>query len=120
MTEIKTRVKSPRTRRARYVRFTEEENQRLEEEEKQTGKTGPELLKEAYLGKKATAVLMKDDDKNHFCIQLNRIGNNVNQIAKRINSGFAQGYDQDIETVRAQLSALLAWMTAKYHTNRND
>src|SRR5689334_2033248 len=105
MSETKLSENRQRARMSRYVRFNPEEHRWLEEDEKRTGKTGSALLKEAYFGRKPTAVLMKDEDKNYLCIQINRIGNNVNQVAKRINSGFAQGFEQDLETIRAQLAA---------------
>ena len=69
MTESQSKEKRQRSRMARYVRFNPEQHQRLEEEEIRTGKTGSELIKEAYLGRKPTAVLMKDEDKNQLCVQ---------------------------------------------------
>ena len=106
------------TRLARYVRFTSDEYKQILEDEIRTKKSAQQLLKNAYFGNGPSVMLMTDEDRDKICIQLQRIGNNVNQIAHRINSGFALGFGSEIETIRTQLSALLAWMTAKYRINR--
>ena len=106
------------TRTARYVRFTPDEYDQILEDERIADKSAQELLKRAYFGKGPLVILMTDDDKDRMCSQIHRIGNNVNQIARKINSGFSYGFNKEIEDVRAQLTALLAWMTSKYRANR--
>lgn len=106
------------SRLARYVRFTHDEYEKISEDEKRMRKTAQELLKKAYFGHGPSVLLMTDEEKNHLCTQIQRIGNNVNQIAKLVNSGFALGFESELETIRAQLTALLGWMTAKYRKSR--
>ena len=106
------------TRAARYVRFTPEEFQQIVEDETRTDKSAQELLKGAYFGKGRVVILMTDDDRDRLMTQISRIGNNVNQIAKRINSGFAYGFNQEVENVRSLLTALKVWLTTKYGSYR--
>src|SRR4051812_27379113 len=112
MTEGTSTENLKHSRRAIYVRFTADEYKQITEDEVRTKKTAQQLLKNAYFGNGPTVMLMTDEDRDKICTQLQRIGNNVNQIAHRVNSGFSLGFEKDIETIRAHLSTLLAWMTA--------
>lgn len=99
---------------ARYVRLTPEENAQLEEDQTRTGRSAQDLLRSAYFGKGRVIILMTDEDKDTFLGQINRIGNNVNQIAKKLNTGIIYGFDDDITQVRILLTNLMRWITAKY------
>ena len=114
----KNKVKLPRL--ACYVRFTPEEFQRLQEDERVTGRNIQKLLKKAYFEREPTVLLMKDEDAKHFSAQILRIGNNVNQIARQLNSGFAYGFQNELETIRSQLTLLLSWVTSKYRAHRPE
>lgn len=107
------------TRLARYIRFTADEYKKISDDEIRTKKSAQELLKNAYFNQGPTVMLMTDEDRDRICTQIQRIGSNANQIAKRVNSGFALGFVEEIEVIRGQLTALLAWMTAKYRTHRD-
>jgi len=113
-----THEKQTTTRQARYVRFTTEEYEQISEDERRSGKGVQDLLKKAYFGNGRIVVLMTDEDKDKLMSQIMRIGNNVNQIAKRVNSGFAEGFSHDVANVRSQLTAIMAWLTAKYNAHR--
>ena len=110
--------KKKHSRQARYIRFTAGEYKKIEEDEVRSKKSAQELLKSAYFSHGPTVILMTDEERDRLCTQLQKVGSNINQIAKKVNSGFALGFEQELETVRAQLSALLAWMTAKYKNHR--
>lgn len=105
---------SPTTRPARYVRFTPEEYAQLVEDEKRADRSVQDLLKNAYFKQGRVIILMSDSDKDQVIAQIRRIGNNVNQIAKRINSGFQEGFTPEIAEVRTMLTSLVSWLTGKY------
>ena len=114
MSEQNNNGDSPTTRPARYVRFSEKEYAQILEDERRADKSAQELLKQAYFGKGPLVVLMNDDEKDRLIAQIRRIGNNVNQIAKKINSGFSEGFNPEISEVRAMITALSGWFSAKY------
>ncbi len=109
---------SPTTRPARYVRFSPEEYAQLLEDEKRSGKSVQDLLKFAYFKQGRVVVLMNDTDRDFFIGQVRRIGNNHNQIAKKLNSGYREGFAPEIAEVRVLLTALVSWLVGKYGTYR--
>ncbi len=111
-TQLKKRNTSPRL--VCYVRLTPQEHDKLVKDVLKAGKSAPALLKRAYFEKNPMIILMADPDRDHFIAQINRIGNNVNQIARHLNSGFAFGFQNELETIRAQLTILITWITARY------
>lgn len=114
MSEQNQNGSSPTTRPARYVRFSETEYAQILEDERRADKSAQDLLKQAYFGKGPLVVLMNDDEKDRVIAQIRRIGNNVNQIAKKINSGFSEGFNPEISEVRSMITALAGWFSAKY------
>lgn len=102
------------TRAARYIRFSPEEYEKLLDDEKKTRLGAQDLLKRAYFGGGGIALLMTDEDRDRLMTELSRIGANVNQIAKKVNSGFREGFNQEIVEVRTHLTMILTWLTAKY------
>ena len=107
-------------RLACYIRLTQVEHAQLERDALRSGRKPQALLKKAYFEKEALTILMADPDRNYFFTQLHRIGNNVNQIAKQLNSGFAFGFQQELETIRTQLTLLSTWATSKYRKNKTE
>lgn len=107
-----------RNKLAVYIRFNAEEYKQLQEDERKTGRSMQRLLKKAYFEGEPTVLLMTDEDAKHFSAQILRIGNNVNQIARQLNSGFAYGFQQELETIRSHLTLLLSWVTSKYRPNK--
>lgn len=105
---------STKPRYAKYLRFTESEYRQLEKDETRSGKTAQELLKAAYFQDGGLALLMSDEEKAELLKQIHRIGHNVNQIARKVNSGFAEGFHAEINEVRSYLFRLLTVLTCKY------
>ena len=114
MNENPTEKKNKTSAFARFVRLTPEEHTQLLEDEKRTGRSAQELLKRVYFGKSPIVLLMSDVDRDEFLAQINRIGNNVNQIAKKLNTGIVFGFDQELSHVRILLTHLMNLLTAKY------
>lgn len=69
-----------------HVRFTDEEFEKIKKHKEYTGKTVPQLLKQAYFSKQIVLPLLSLVHFRDLIIELKRIGNNVNQIARKLNS----------------------------------
>ena len=89
-----------------HVRFTDEEYARVHEDAEAYGKTVPEMIKGVYFGKNLARPVLNRDDAQRVLAALARIGNNVNQIARQLNSGFRQGFNPAIQEVRDAVVAL--------------
>lgn len=97
-----------------FVRLNPEQNNQLQSDAKQAGRSAAQLLRNGYFGKGRLVILMSDVDLNEVTAQINRIGNNVNQIAKKLNTGILFGFDQELSQVRILLSHLMTTLTSKY------
>ena len=89
-----------------YVRFTPEEHSKIRKLAQMYGKTLPELLKECFFKNPPQQPSLSAEDARAMFISLNRIGNNVNQLARRVNSGFREGFIAAFDDVRDDLRAL--------------
>jgi len=102
-------------RPAIYIRMSPEEYRTIATEAKTTGETLPDLLKRVYFShKKRVAVLMKKEDLHTILGQLGRIGNNINQVARAMNQGICEGFNDDIRGMRQSLDGLMSFMTQKF------
>ena len=116
MEEPASKKSETKPRLACYIRLNQREHDRLQKDVLKSGKKATTLIKKAYFDQNPVVLLMSDPDRDHFFSEINRIGNNVNQVAKKLNSGFAYGFHQDLETIRSQLTILITWVTAKYRS----
>lgn len=107
-------VKEVRGAGASCVRFTGDEYQAIEEDSINTGKSIPTLLKEKYFKGPRPLPLLAKADLAKVLGDLGRIGNNLNQIARRLNSGIRQGFMEEIEDLQRSFEELLVFMTSKY------
>jgi hypothetical protein len=82
------------------VRFSQEEYSEVKDESEKLRKTIPTLLKDSYFGRLPTKVLISREELTEIRKDLNRIGNNINQVAKKLNSGLMQGWHPIIEEVK--------------------
>ena len=88
------------------VRFTDAEFDRIKGEAEIAGMSLPMLLKKSHFRKKALQLLLGESERHAFCAELRRIGNNVNQLAKRVNSGVFEGWHKEFEDVFKKISEL--------------
>jgi len=89
------------------VRFTDKEYQFVLELKKVTGKSIPQLLKDALLKKKIPLRPFCDRDvANTLLRQLRGIANNINQGTKKVNSGFRAGWYISFDVAFADLRKL--------------
>ena len=102
-------------RPAIYIRMSPEEYRIVATDAKTTGESLPDLLKRVYFShQKRVAVLMKKEDLHTILGQLGRIGNNINQVARALNSGFRDSFTDDIRGMRQSLDQIMSFMTQKF------
>jgi hypothetical protein len=87
------------------VRLSEEEWKKIEADEKLLRWEKATILRDAYLSRKSVVVLMDKEGEKKFLSEFNRIGNNINQLTRRANSG-ENVSDQSLEQVRDELKVL--------------
>ncbi len=97
-----------------HVRFSDDEYQKLEEVQKLTGLSIPVLLKKAFFQRKNPQVLLPEAERKAWFQELRRIGNNINQIARRVNSGLFDGWYPDIQELAKKLAAMELMVTSFY------
>lgn len=98
------------------VRFTDEEFERIKEESRVSGISIPILLRASHFGRKKLKLLFDDVDRKFVCTELRRIGNNVNQIAHRVNSGLLENWHDEFEKVARALSEIQQMVVEAYGT----
>ena len=86
-------------------RVSDQEHHRLETMAAQTGKTIPAFCKETAMGTKIKSPKIDHDGAIKIMSELRRIGTNVNQITKHLNS--FENVDQiEIDEVQKELTKL--------------
>lgn len=68
------------------VRFDELQWQKINDMSEQTGYTIPELLRKSYFDKSYAVPKLHRDDVNALKKEVNRLGVNINQIARHYNT----------------------------------
>lgn len=79
-------MKSSKERRAN-IRFDEDEYMRICNDAKIYGETIPGVLKAVYFERLPSAPKFSKDDAIRISTAISRVGNNINQIARHLNSG---------------------------------
>ena len=91
---------------ASHVRFSPQEYRKVLKDSKEKNKTIPALLKDSYFGRLPEKVAFKDTHVNEIRKDLNRIGNNLNQIARKLNSGFMHGWHPIIDEAKKEFNRI--------------
>lgn len=91
------------------VKFSEPDFKRIESEALTTFKSVPQLLKDAYFNRLPTTILLSAESERLALTELKRIGNNINQIAKHLNSGDA-ATKSEFEQVQMHLKMILNYI----------
>jgi Bacterial mobilisation protein (MobC) len=107
-------AKPAKDSRRTNVRFSESEYDRIREESRIIGESIPSLLKQAYFKRKPVTVLLDATDRRAVFAELRRIGNNANQIAKRVNTGFFEDWHPEFQIVASHLVMLERYLVGKY------
>lgn len=83
------------TRPVCYVRMTQADFARVQKMCETTGESMPELFRKALLNREdLLQPALSKEDAHEIKVGLNRLGNNVNQVAKRYNSGERVGWNE--------------------------
>ncbi len=99
MTELQD-ITEPKKLPSSHVRFTEKELVIVHRMQKDTGLSIPDLLKKALFRRvDLVRPLFSKEDVDRLMVELRRQGNNINQIAKHINSGMQQGWNQSFNSL---------------------
>lgn len=99
---------------ASHIRFTDEEWEILVRDRVATGRTIPELLKTRYFSYPPFSMLMSLAAQRYMANELIRIGNNFNQVAKVLNSGFREGWNNVLVQIGGDLKALRDYVSGIY------
>ncbi len=106
-----------RTRLAVYVRLSPEEHSDLEKDEKATGLSPAILLKRSYFDSKKPSIVMPPEERKAWFTELRRWGSNLNQLARRVNSGLMEGWYQEFETIAKRLALIETKIVSVYGNN---
>ena len=83
-----------------HVRFTEIEYKRIQRMQQTTGLSVPDILKKNTFERMGIERPLYDrEHADRAIVELKRIGNNLNQIAKQINSGLMTGWSQSFNAL---------------------
>lgn len=93
-------------------RVSDQEHERLEAMATQTGKTVPAFCKAKAMGSKIKNPKIDHDGAMKIVSELRRIGTNVNQIAKHLNS-FENVNQLEIDEVQKELNELWQLLSSK-------
>lgn len=88
------------------VRFSEEEYVRISSDSITSGESIPVLLKEAFFKGPRLIPLMPAEDQRATMVELRRIGNNINQIARHFNAGLRNIGIREFSEIRDAIAAL--------------
>lgn len=102
---------------ASCVRFTEQELTVIENASKSTGFSIPQLLKNAFFNGRIVRPIFDKESAHDIRIELNRIGVNINQIAREINSGLKKGWHLEFEECNRLLSKITQSIAVKFANN---
>jgi hypothetical protein len=94
------------------VKFTEEEHERIARDARESGKSIPTLLKIAYFAGRQLRILMSKEDQTAWFRELRSCGNNLNQIARKLNAGAEAGWHHELVLISAALQSLQAKVCA--------
>ncbi len=92
---------------ASCVRFTETERRRILKMKSALGLSIPDILKRNTFSRSdLESPLFTREDADRIIVELKRIGNNLNQIAAKINSGLMTGWSQALSGILAEILSL--------------
>ena len=97
-----------------HIRYTADEYQRITEDALLYNESIPNLMKAVYFKRPLPRPFALPDDAQRIATALDRIGNNVNQIARQLNTGFRQGFSSALEEALNNLSAMRNFIRGKY------
>lgn len=102
-------------RTAFCVRVSAAEHERIKKMMNATGMSGPELFRRAVLSRlDLEQPLFSPELAKEFATELKRQGTNINQIAKKVNSGLFAGWSQALSSLNVNYLKLSQMLTVNY------
>lgn len=95
-------------------RVNNHELERLQKESNIHGASLSELAKNIALKRLPTTILLTNQDAKSIMLQLQKIGTNVNQMAKHLNSGIREGFHEGINQAVEQLKVIRQYISGAY------
>ena len=90
-----------------HVRFTEIEYKRIQKMKQTLGLSIPDILKTNTFNRfDLESARYTREDADRIIVELKRIGNNVNQVVHKINSGLMTGWSQSFSAFLAEIVRL--------------
>ncbi len=107
--------------RSSCVKFSENEFIEIKKAQVTTGESIPTLLKNAFFQNslKLRTPMFSDVEARKITNQIARLGNNINQIARKVNSGLAKGWSQEIREVIQELKIIRQFLLGQYGIRQN-
>jgi len=105
MTEEKSRY-------AVCVKLNPKQYSILKEASLYTGRSIPELLRKSYSKRPVRTPIVSHKDALSIMRELNRIGNNFNQIAMRMNRGIYEGWHSEFQVFCSEFSNVYQLLVA--------
>ncbi len=96
------------------VRFSDDEFKRIKRDAALLGRTIPWLLKETYFKGEIESPILIKEDAMKIMTALARIGNNLNQIARKLNSNFREGFHDGITDALSDLESMKMFIGGAY------
>ncbi len=86
------------------VRFSESEYKRIQKMTAALGLSIPDILKQNTFNRlDLECPLYSREDADRIIVELKRIGNNLNQIAHKVNSGLMTGWSQSFNALWVEI-----------------
>lgn len=106
-------MESKKTNGASCVKFSDFERRQIEESARTTGQSIPWLLKNAFFSYGPVRPVFDRQSAVELRKELNRIGVNINQIAREINSGIKKGWHEEFQECNRHLQRIIVSLGVK-------
>lgn len=94
-------------RKVCYVRMTDSEYKRLQKMMATTGEKGPELFRKALFSRTdLESPLMPLEDIRQLKVEMNRQGNNINQMTRQMNQDARIGWNASFDGFRRDYASI--------------
>ncbi len=100
-------------------RISDPELEKAQKETKILGTTVTEFAKITFLNRVPITVLLSNEEAKAIMLQLQRIGTNLNQIARHLNSGIREGFHRELNELTEQVNTIRQFISGVYGSRRS-
>ena len=101
------------------LRLNESEYQKLSEEAKNLSQSKSDFIRDIIKHRKPIEVLMTQKQCKKFISEFNRIGNNINQLAKKANAGEII-LDESFSSIQEELHLIYNYIVRSHGLHKNS